>query len=190
MVIFKDINQELSASENRNIANLNAIFSRRVLVLNQSYEPLTVCSPQRAMALIFLAKADLLESYRNKYIRTVNRKFALPSVIKLQDYVKIPYRSVEISKRNIIKRDNNTCQYCGSKLQLTIDHIIPKSRGGEDTWENLVAACIRCNNSKGNLTPKEANMKLKSTPRKPNYIVFLKSTIGNVEQSWKQYLFF
>lgn len=160
------------------------------MVLNQSYEPLTVCSIQRAMVLIYLTKAELLETYKDRYIRTVKRKYALPSVIKLQDYVKIPYRSVEISRKNILIRDKSECQYCGSKVKLTIDHIYPKSRGGEDTWENLVTACIRCNNIKGNRTPIEAKMKLNSIPKKPNYIIFLKSTIGKVEENWKGYLFF
>lgn len=170
--------------------NIHPIFQTRVLVLNQSYEPLTVCSPQRALALIFLTKAEVIENYKSRFVRTPNRKYPLPSIIRLQNYIKVPYRSVEISRKNIIKRDNSTCQYCGSRIQLTIDHILPKSRAGQDTWENLVTACIRCNNSKGNRTPKEANMKLMSTPKKPNYIMFLKATLGKVEDNWKQYLFF
>lgn len=187
MIVFEKYN---NFNEQEYSSELHPILHTRVLVLNQSYEPLTVCSTQRAFALIFLTKAEVIENYKDKFIRTPNRKYPLPSIIRLQNYIKVPYRSVEISRKNIIKRDNATCQYCGSRIQLTIDHILPKSRGGQDTWENLVTACIRCNNSKGNRTPKEANMKLMSTPKKPNYIMFLKATLGKVEDNWKQYLFF
>jgi 5-methylcytosine-specific restriction endonuclease McrA len=188
--VFDIFSQEYDTLNFDDENNLNNLFSNRVLVLNQSYQPLTICSPQRAYALIFLAKAEILETYKNKFIRTVNRKYALPSVIKLNKYVKLTFRTVEISRKNIFKRDNSKCQYCGTKFHLTIDHIIPKSRGGEDTWENLVTACIKCNNSKGNRTPKEANMKLMSVPKKPNYIVFLRTSLGKIEDNWKQYLFF
>lgn len=190
MIVFDKFIQNLETSNLHNENIIKNVFSSRVLVLNQSYEPLTVCSPQRAIALIFLAKAEVLETYNNKYLRTVNRKYALPSVIRLHQYIKLPFRSVEISRKNVIKRDGGKCQYCGAKVQLTIDHIIPKSRGGEDSWENLTTACIKCNNFKGNRMPKEANMKLMSVPKKPNYIVFLRTTLGKIEENWKQYLFF
>lgn len=190
MIVFENFNVNLEVSDNINEQNINALFSTRVLVLNQSYEPLTICSPQRAIAMLFLSKAELLETYKDRFIRTVNRKYALPSVIKLNNYIRIPFRSVEISRKNIIKRDGSKCQYCGTRTQLTIDHILPKSRGGEDSWENLVTACIKCNNVKGNRTPKEANMKLMSVPKKPNYIIFLRTTLGKIEDNWKQYLFF
>ena len=190
MIVFDKFNLNFEVSNFHNENSINKLFSSRVLVLNQSYEPLTICSPQRAIALIFLAKAEILETYKDRFLRTVNRKYALPSVIRLHQYVKMPFRSVEISRKNIIKRDGAKCQYCGTKIQLTIDHVLPKSRGGEDTWDNLVTACIKCNNSKGNRTPKEANMKLMTIPKKPNYIVFLRTTLGNIEENWKQYLFF
>ena len=135
-------------------------------------------------------KADVVDTYPDRFIRTVDQSLEFPSIIKLTRYIRMPYRKVEISRKNIIKRDRNTCQYCGSKHTLTVDHIMPKSRGGQDTWENLTTACVKCNNKKGNRTPKEAGMKLMSDPVKPNYIVFLKNTLGKVEENWKQFLFF
>lgn len=166
------------------------VMNKRVLILNQSYEPLTVCSPQKAMTLLYLFKADIVETYPNTYIRSVNQSFPLPSIIRLSRYVRYPFRNIEISRKNILKRDNHTCQYCGSKHNLTIDHILPKSRGGGDSWENLTTACVKCNNRKGNRTPSEANMKLMNNAQKPNYIVFLKSTLGQIEENWKQFLYY
>ena len=105
-------------------------------------------------------------------------------------YIKIPFKEVELTRKNIIKRDANKCQYCGKKsIELTIDHIIPKSRGGSDSWENLITACVRCNNRKGNQTPDEAGIRLLSRPRKPNHIIFLKQNIANLEESWRPFLF-
>jgi 5-methylcytosine-specific restriction endonuclease McrA len=102
----------------------------------------------------------------------------------------MPYKRIDLSRKNILKRDNHRCQYCGKKtLDITIDHIMPKSRGGIDTWDNLVAACVRCNNRKGNRTPDEAGMKLLSKPRRPNHIMFLKQYIGRTEDSWRPFLF-
>lgn len=161
----------------------------RVLVLNQSYEPLTVCSPKKAMILLYLQKAEMVSANQHRVIRTVNKNFNFPSVIRLNIYIRVPYRDVEISRKNIMRRDNNTCQYCGSRSNLTIDHVHPRSRGGEDTWENLTTACVRCNNRKGNRTPQEANMKLQNQPIRPNYIIFLKNYIGKIEEDWKQFLF-
>lgn len=160
------------------------------MVLNQSYEPLTVCSPKKAITLLFLEKADVVEFYDNKFIRTVDKQYALPSVIKLARYVRFPFRMVEISRRNVLKRDANTCQYCGSRNNLTVDHIIPRSRGGKDTWDNLVTACVSCNNKKGNRTPREASMRLRTEPSKPNYFVFMKATLGKIEDKWQQFLYF
>jgi 5-methylcytosine-specific restriction endonuclease McrA len=102
----------------------------------------------------------------------------------------VPYRRVELSRKNILRRDGFRCQYCGSHSHpLTLDHVIPKSRGGGDAWENLVAACIPCNNRKGSRTPEEAGLRLLSYPRKPNHIVFLSHFMGKVDEPWKQYLF-
>jgi len=162
----------------------------RVLVLNQSYEPLTVCSPKKALGLLFLYKADMVEVLENKFVRTINKVYPFPSVIRINRYIQLPYRNVEISRKNIIKRDGHSCQYCGSRISLTVDHVIPKSRGGQETWENLVCACLKCNNLKGDKTPKEAGMELLTIPKKPNFIIFLKNNIGDVNEKWKPFLFY
>jgi 5-methylcytosine-specific restriction endonuclease McrA len=159
-------------------------------VLNQSYEPLSICSPKRAITLIFLYKAELIEKAQNKLIRTVSNSFAFPSVIKLCEYHSVPYHKVELSKKNIFHRDNNQCQYCGTKRGLlTLDHVIPKSRGGKTSWENLTTACFECNNKKGNRTPQEAKMTLRTKPHKPNYVLYLNKEVGTIKNEWKPFLF-
>jgi 5-methylcytosine-specific restriction endonuclease McrA len=126
-----------------------AVLNGRVLVLNQSYEPVTVCSSQKAMTMLFLTKAEMVATNDGKVVRTINKSYPLPSVIRLSKYIRVPYKRIVLTRRNILRRDNNQCQYCGSKKNpLTIDHIIPKSRGGEDSWENLVAACVKCKQQK------------------------------------------
>lgn len=166
------------------------MLNGRVLVLNQSYEPLSICTPKRALTLIFLFKAELIESVQNRLVHSVNQSFEYPSVIKLCRYQRIPYRQVELSKKNVFRRDGGKCQYCGnSNKLLTIDHIMPKSRGGEDSWENLTTACFDCNNKKGNKTPSEAKMTLLSQPQKPNYVLYLNQKIGKVQSEWEQFLF-
>jgi len=104
-------------------------------------------------------------------------------------FVRVPYKKIILSRKNIVRRDNHKCQYCGSTVNLTVDHIIPKSRGGEDTWENLVAACVKCNNKKGFRTPEEAKMNLRTKPKKPSHITFIKNFVGNIEDNWKPYLY-
>lgn len=159
-------------------------------MLNQSYEPISICSARKAIVLVLLSKADIVIERANRKIHSVNNSFPFPSVIKLMTYIKIPFKEVELTRKNIIKRDANKCQYCGKKsIELTIDHIIPKSRGGSDSWENLITACVRCNNRKGNQTPDEAGIRLLSRPRKPNHIIFLKQNIANLEESWRPFLF-
>ncbi|MGB9702325.1 MAG: HNH endonuclease [Candidatus Kapaibacteriota bacterium] len=103
----------------------------------------------------------------------------------------MPNRNIDLTRKNIMKRDGMQCQYCGKKhIQLTVDHILPKSRGGKDEWENLVTACYECNNKKGNRTPEEAGMKLLSIPKRPNPLSFIKNNLTARENSWKDYLFF
>ena len=135
-------------------------------------------------------KADLVAEKDGLMIRTISTSYPYPSVIRLTTYIRIPYRKIELSRKNILRRDKNTCQYCGKKSSsLTIDHVIPRSRGGSDTWENLVGACVRCNNRKGNQTPAEAEMKLQNKPTRPHHILFMKQYLGKVEHAWRPYLF-
>ena len=136
----------------------------KVLVLNASYEPLNICSWRRAVVLILKGKAESIEHNG----KVLYGNFPLPTVIRLRNYVKIPYKEISLSRRNVLHRDNYTCQYCGERRHdLTIDHIMPRSRGGIDSWENVVAACLKCNVKKGDRTPREAAMHLMTTPRRP-----------------------
>lgn len=160
-----------------------------VLVLNQDYQPISVCSVQRSVKLLFLEKAELLHDDPDRAIRTVDDEFLYPSVIRLRRYIRLPYARIVLSRRNIMKRDRNTCQYCGSKSSLTLDHVLPRSRGGADSWENLVTACDTCNVKKGNRTPDEANMPLKIKPYRPVHITFFQNLLGGVQEHWKPYLY-
>ncbi|YAI82775.1 MAG: HNH endonuclease [cyanobacterium endosymbiont of Rhopalodia sterrenbergii] len=160
----------------------------KVLVLNASYEPLNITSWRRAVVLLLKGKAEQLEHGE----RLVYSDFPLPSVIRLRQYIRIPYKEIPLTRRNILERDRHTCQYCNYRgEQLTLDHIIPRSRGGAETWENLVAACVRCNVRKGNRTPREANMVLHGTPRRPYsslHFEIVKYTKGNLNHEWRKYV--
>jgi 5-methylcytosine-specific restriction endonuclease McrA len=157
------------------------------LVLNTTFLPINICSWRRAMVLLFKGKAEGIEKSK-KYINS--GKYVLPLVIKLKDYVPMPYNSVVFTRKNIFLRDNYTCQYCGKTGNLTIDHIIPRSKGGEDVWENVVACCIRCNNKKGDRLPEEEGMRLIGTPYKPPSSLYLQITRqSSVPKSWFSYFF-
>lgn len=143
-------------------------FNEPVLILNVNYEPLHVCSIKRALTLIFAGKAEILVNGRG-YIHTSSHQFEIPSVIKLAQMVRRPRPQVALSKREILRRDNYTCQYCGRKTTvLTIDHVVPRRVGGEHSWNNLVAACAPCNRQKGGRTPEQANMRLRHLPFEPS----------------------
>lgn len=160
-----------------------------VLVLNQDYSALTVCNVQRAVVLMHLQKVHLVEAVEGQYIRSPSTKVPWPSIVRLKEYAQVPYKRVMMSRKNVLKRDQHTCQYCGTERNLTIDHVVPKSRGGRDTWENLVAACVTCNNRKGDRTPEEADMELAREPFRPSYVMFLRDFAGTVDEDWKPYLF-
>ncbi len=165
------------------------MLNRHVLILNQNYEPMSVCSARRAIVLVYLGKAELVEKY-DYYVRSVRSQFPVPSIVRLIRFVKIPPRRILLTKKNVLKRDNYQCQYCGVKGgDLTIDHIIPRDRGGKDRWENLVACCKKCNARKGNRTPEEAGMRLLKKPRKPNHLMFIQYFIGITDTRWKPYLY-
>lgn len=132
----------------------------------------------------------MVEQRTTLAVRTVREAYPFPSVIRLSAYLRVPFKRIELSRKNILRRDGFQCQYCGGKTPpLTVDHIIPRSRGGPDQWDNLVSACVRCNNKKGNRTPEEARMPLLSIPRKPHHVLFLKHYAGKVEETWRPYLF-
>lgn len=126
----------------------------------------------------------------NRPVRSASRAFPSPSIIRLKNYISVPFKNIILSRKNILKRDGHRCAYCGKKVsELTLDHILPRSRGGEDTWDNLVACCLRCNNKKGNRTPAESGMKLLVKPYTPDYIMMIKSEMGSRYDEWKPFLF-
>ncbi|OGU32757.1 MAG: HNH endonuclease [Ignavibacteria bacterium GWA2_35_9] len=169
---------------------MNGKLNAKVLILNQSYEPLTVCNIKKAMVLMYLGKAELVLDDKRKMLRTVNQAFPWPSIIRLSFFVSVPYKKVVLTRKNILRRDNYKCAYCGrSDLPLTIDHILPKAKGGTDSWENLICACTLCNNKKGDRTPVQARMEMLYRPFKPSHIMFIKNVVGKLDENWKPYLY-
>ena len=168
---------------------MDSILNRKVLVLNQSYEPLMVINAKRAIVLIIKEKVKMLEKY-SENIRSVQNSFDLPSVIRLNFYVHLKYKDIVLNRRNILKRDDYRCQYCAKQATpLTLDHIVPKNKGGKDSWENLVAACSKCNTRKGDTLLKHMDMKLLKKPRKPSKLFQLQTYVNKKQDNWKQYLF-
>lgn len=158
------------------------------MVLNQDYTPLTVCSVERAFLLVFLNKAELVSPVPDVFLHTVDRAFPAPSVIRIDRYVRVPYKGVVLSRQNIFRRDNHECQYCGTNRDLTLDHLIPRSKGGTSNWKNLVTACRHCNARKGDYGLEEVGMKLRRHPFKPSYIMFLKTSNGSLFDEWRPFL--
>ncbi|HMM40876.1 MAG TPA: HNH endonuclease [Thermomicrobiales bacterium] len=138
-----------------------------VLVLNQNYEPLNVCNMRRAIGLILHQKAEVLDVYQIPIV-TATRTIDAPSVIRLSHLIRRPHPRVKLTRREIFIRDNYTCQYCGTHSgDLTIDHIVPRSRGGAHSWENLVSACRPCNHRKGGKLLNDSKMRLNRQPFEP-----------------------
>ncbi len=143
----------------------------KVVVLSRDYIPLMYCDIRRAMTLVYLKKAEVIKE-TGDFLRSVSDRFAIPKVIRLlSKLVKQISPKVTYTRKNIHVRDNYTCQYCGSGNTLTLDHVLPVSRGGKSSWENVVTACYPCNSSKGNKTPEEAHMTLAKTPKKPSILI-------------------
>ncbi len=162
----------------------------KVLVLNSSYEPLSICDAQKAIVLLFCGKAVAVTHHPERSVSTVTRSFPLPSIVRLTVYIKVPYKQIMLNRKNIFRRDNFTCQYCGrTDRPLTIDHMVPRSKGGEDTWENLITACSHCNTMKGSRTPQEAGMLPLKKPMRPSRIMLLRKFITSVSEDWKPYLY-
>jgi len=163
-------------------------MGRKVLILNQDYSALTVCTVPKAFILVYLKKAELVSEASDLQLRSVSHTYPMPTVIRLFKYVHLPYKGVILNRQNIFKRDGHRCQYCGTAEELTLDHVVPKSRGGQSKWDNLTTACKRCNSRKGDYTPEEASMILKQKPYKPSFIVFLRDFSGHIEEDWRPYL--
>ncbi len=160
-----------------------------VLVLNQNYEPLTVCRARRAVVLIYQGKAEMLENGRGT-IRSASQVLSLPSVIRLIYLSRRPYHRRKMTRYEIFNRDRYACQYCGKQShQLTLDHVIPRNRGGKHTWENLVSACASCNRRKAGRTPAQANMKLLHQPFRPKFSSFhLINYSLPKQEEWDKYI--
>lgn len=162
-----------------------------VLVLNQNYEPLNICSVRRALVLVLGGKAELLEAARGR-IASASRAFPFPSVIRLIHLIKRPRPRVKLTRKEIFIRDGYTCQYCGVRTSnLTIDHVIPRSRGGLHTWDNVVAACQPCNHRKGGKSVAEARMALLHQPHEPRagrYYTVERRLDGSHHEAWSKFL--
>jgi 5-methylcytosine-specific restriction endonuclease McrA len=165
---------------------LNAV--QQVLVLNASYEPLNVCSVRRAHVLVFKGKAEVIEALQQP-LRSATDTFQWPHVIRLIHFVRVP-RAVKrkISRKALFARDGHKCVYCGSTGKLTLDHVLPRSRGGDSVWENVVSSCAPCNLRKGNRTPEEVQMRLLVTPRPPTPALFVTLSAPRVPDGWQPYL--
>src|SRR3979411_143193 len=165
-----------------------------VLVLNASYEPINVCAARRASGPVLQGVA-MTEEENGHFLHAARLAVRVPSVIRLLEYRRIPHQSRALSRKNILLRDRNTCQYCSTALssgELTLDHVIPRSRGGLSTWENLVACCHACNRRKGNQFPPEAGMKLMREPRAVNLHTSrpIMRLMGRSDDKWRKYLFY
>jgi 5-methylcytosine-specific restriction endonuclease McrA len=160
----------------------------KTLVLNAGYEPLAVVSFRRALILVLNQKATVLEQSGAVTVRSASDEFELPSVILLSRYVRIPgSRNIPVSRRGVLRRDGHRCAYC-QRSANTIDHVQPKSRGGSDSWENLVACCLRCNNKKGDKTLAEIGWQLNISPKMPHGNVWMVRGAERVEPEWENYL--
>jgi 5-methylcytosine-specific restriction endonuclease McrA len=164
-------------------------MGRKVLVLNQDYTALSVCSVQKAFMLVFGEKAEMVVEDQLYQLRTVTKRFPVPSIIRLNRYVSLPFRSgVMLSRQNIFRRDGNQCQYCGSTKDLTLDHVLPRSKGGKSSWENLITACKSCNSKKGDYLPQEMGLVMKQKPFKPSFVMFLRDFSNTTSEDWLLYL--
>jgi 5-methylcytosine-specific restriction endonuclease McrA len=162
---------------------------RKVLVLNTTYEPLNVCSVRRALILLLKGKAEMLEQ-SGSALRSARDSYPVPLVIRLTTYVRLPRRSptARISRRAVFARDRHRCQYCGSPRHLTVDHVVPRSKGGPDTWDNLVTSCAPCNRKKGDRPLHLAGLRLLQQPQAPGPAAFVLLHVDHVHESWRPYL--
>ena len=161
-----------------------------ILVLNADYTPINITDLKRAFNLIYKGKAEIIKHNIISPIVTELRNYKRPTIIRLLRYISIPFRKVKLNRNNIFRRDKFKCVYCeeSNKNKLTIDHIHPKSKGGENSWQNLVTCCQSCNIKKDNKTLTESGMKLNYKPYKPTYIQFVKNININFQKEWLPFL--
>jgi 5-methylcytosine-specific restriction endonuclease McrA len=159
----------------------------RALVLNASYQPICVVPVRRAVVLVLKEKADVLVP-RDALVRGASIAIQAPSVIRLRYVVKVPFRArAGLSRRAVFVRDDHTCQYCGGRAE-NVDHVIPRSRGGLHVWENVVAACRRCNSRKEDRLPHEVGFRLRREPRAPKETLWIVIAVGQIDPGWVPYL--
>jgi 5-methylcytosine-specific restriction endonuclease McrA len=159
----------------------------KTLVLNTSYVPLAVVPLQRAVILVLLERADVVET-DGSYLHSPSRAVEVPTVIKLREFVRVPFtRRLPITRRNVLARDDHVCGYCGGRAD-TIDHVVPRAQGGQHVWTNVAAACRSCNGRKGAQTPAQAGMPLRVKPFEPSGQGALVVLVGTVEAAWEPYL--
>ena len=196
--------------------NGSGVLSSNVLVLNKHYMALRVIDVKRAFSLLCRRVAEVIsveddrylaydfESWRevselhrefepeaHEWVRTVKFEIAVPRIVRLLGYDRMPRQQVKLNRRNIFARDANRCQYCGRSFptsELSIDHVVPRSQGGGATWENMVAACVRCNVKKGGRTPREAHMKMVTLPTRPRRNPVITLSLSKRHASWRHFL--
>lgn len=172
------------------VAGPRGSSSSRVLVLNASYEPINVCTVRRAAVLILKDRAEILER-ADRSLHAERFTLPRPAVIRLRTYIKIPRdaHSRKITRRAVFARDRWACQYCGTdRGGLTVDHVIPRSKGGGSSWENIVACCAPCNRRKGDRLPAQADMHPRAVPRAPSPTIFVHVAVPRIPEAWEQYL--
>ena len=165
----------------------------QVLLLNQSYEPISIIGWKKAITLVALEKVEIVEEYQRK-VRSKYLTMKMPAVIRLLKMFRRPRKRVKFNRQNILLRDRFYCQYCKQQFpvkELTYDHVIPRSRGGKTCWENIVTCCNSCNTKKGNRMPQEVNMKVYRQPTRPDWIpIFIASLSQQViPEPWKNFCF-
>ncbi|WP_194776606.1 HNH endonuclease [Pararhodonellum marinum] len=163
-------------------------MEKKVLVLNLDHTPVAIVTVQKALVLSFLGKVSSLVHYEYLSVRTVDKSFPYPAVVRLHDYKNIPYKGVLLNRNNLYRRDNHECVYCGSRKHLTIDHVLPRSKGGQTNWKNLVTACHRCNTQKGDKTPEQVGFVMRQPPFKPTLSYFLAEYAERNAEEWLPFL--
>lgn len=167
---------------------VSGIVSTPVLVLNQNYQPLNVCNVRRAVVLLGRGRAELLVNGRGE-LHTPTTVYPAPSVIRLMSLIRRPLLQRRLSRREVFARDGYLCQYCGRESkELTLDHVLPRFRGGPHSWENVVTACIPCNHRKAGRTPKEAGMKMRQEPRIPRPNPYHLFNRRQLQDEWIQFM--
>ena len=182
--------QHESGTRKNGAVSISGRLTAPVLVLNLNYVPVNVCTVRRAIVLVAKGKAELLEQRQDEArVRTFKTSLDAPSIIRLVYLVKRPFAPRRLSKKEVFLRDHYTCQYCGKRSQhLTLDHVVPRRQHGPHTWDNVVAACGRCNLDKAGRTPEEANMKLRRVPTAPQPNPYRILENRTILEEWRQYI--